>query len=110
VISRQVHLLGCVCIHATLHSESPFEVDSVHVYLFYGFSERSLVTLFKEDYRPDGMIQCGAESNLNIGGICPKVRVPRAGTRSANKAHRGSNISLNRPRSTSSQSTLPPLE
>jgi hypothetical protein len=45
-------------------SESPFSFDPVNIYPFYGFSERSLVTLFKEDYRPDGMIQCGAESNL----------------------------------------------
>ena len=34
-------------------------------------SLRSEVTLFKEDYHPDGMIQCGTESNLNIGGISP---------------------------------------
>ena len=91
-------------------SESPYSIDSVNIYLFYGFLERSLVTLFKEDYRPDGMIQYGAESNLNIGGICHKVRVSRAGARWAGKVHRGSNISLNKPRSTSSQSTLPPLE
>jgi hypothetical protein len=107
VISRQVHFSGSVLYSGD--SESPFSVDSVNIYLFYDFSERNLVTLFK-DYRPDGMIQCGAESNLNIGGICRKVRVSRAGARWASKAHRGSNISLNRPRSTSSQSTLPPLE
>lgn len=82
MISRQVHFSESVLYSGD--SESPLSVNPVNIYPFYSFSERSLVTLFKEDYRPYGMIQCGAESNLNIGGICRKVKavkVSRAGAR-----------------------------
>jgi len=62
VISSQRHFPA-----DTLVFESLCPIHSVNIYPFYGFSKECLVTLFK-DYRPDGMIQCGAESK--IGGIC----------------------------------------
>lgn len=84
------------------------EVFRIDIYSFYGFSEQTRVSIVNENCLPDYMLQCGTESKSVIVIMGPQVRYYDG--RVQFKAHRVSNISLNKPRSTSSQSILPPLE